>query len=129
MHPRSLALPVVIALALTTAACGSDDEPEGEVPRNTPALTIPTQPTEAPARGETTEDTTTDTETTPGDALPGGTETPATPPAAPTQGAPDTGGQAPNAPAAPPADATGGAAPGDGDFQEFCRQNPGVQGC
>ncbi|MEY2514598.1 MAG: hypothetical protein QOJ89_1956 [bacterium] len=126
MLSRCAALLAALALAGGLGACGSDDEFSTDIPRTSPDLTIPDATTEIPADTTSTTSTTATTSTVPG----GGTTPPAAvtpppvaqppvapPPSSTTGGAsPPTGGQS----------TTGGAQPGDGEFQDFCRQNPGA---
>ena len=126
MLARWAALLSILALSGAISACGADDEFSSDIPRTSPDLTIPTATTELPA------DTTATTSTTTTSTVPGATTPPAAaaPPAAatpPPAAAPSstTGGAAP-ATGGGAAPATGGAQPGDGEFEDFCRDNPGA---
>ena len=125
-----LALLAVLSLAGGLSACGADDEPSSDIPRTSPDLTIPTATTRLPP----------DTTTTPRRRRrtprrcsrrrrrpPSAPPPVVAPPVAPAgvddrrrRRRPRTGGQP----------TTGGAQPGDADFQNFCRENPGAgRGC
>ena len=123
LRSRALALLAILSLAAGLSACGSDDEPSSDIPRTSPDLTIPTATTQLPADDTTTNATTTATNTstlqqaTPPAVVapPPVVAPPVAPPASTTGGAAaaPTGGQR----------TTGGATPGDADFQNFCREN------
>jgi len=124
LRSRALTLLAILSLAGGLSACGSDDEPSSDIPRTSPDLTIPTATTQLPADDTATNATTTATNTsTQQQATPPAVVTPppvvappvAPPPVSTTGGATaaPTGGQR----------TTGGATPGDADFQNFCREN------
>ncbi len=130
LRSRGLALLAILSLAGGLAACGSDDEPSSDIPRTSPDLTIPTATTQLPADDTTTNATATSTSTstvqqaTPPAVVapPPVVAPPVAPPASTTGGATaaPTGGQR----------TTGGATPGDADFQNFCRENGNApEGC
>jgi hypothetical protein len=126
MLRRCAALLAAVALAGGLGACGADDELSTDIPRTSPDLTIPDATTEIPADTTGTTSTTVTTATVPDAgttppaavAPPPVVAPPVAPPASSTTGgaAPATGGQA----------TTGGAQPGDGEFETFCRDNPGA---
>jgi hypothetical protein len=126
MPARCAALLAALALAGGVAACGADDELSTDIPRTSPDLTIPASTTEIPADTTSSTTSTTTTATVPAGGTPpaaGVTPPPvvpppvAPPPSSTTGGAtPPTGGTA----------TTGGAQPGDGEFESFCRDNPGA---
>jgi len=119
-----------VALAGGLSACGADEELSSDIPRTSPDLTIPTATTElAPA--DTTPSTTTATiSTTPqagAAAPPAAVQPPPVAVAPPPPPASTTGGAGAGAGAGTQGTpTTGGAAPSDPDFQNFCRDNPGA---
>jgi hypothetical protein len=125
---RCAALLVALAVTAGLGACGADDELSPDIPRTSPDLTIPASTTDIPETGTTTSPATTTSPTGP-DA---GTTPPAAvapPPVAPTPITPPpsstTGGAVPPTRGQSTLD-TGGAQPDDGEFQNFCRDNPGA---
>jgi hypothetical protein len=126
---RCAALLAALAVAGGLGACGADDELSPDIPRTSPDLTIPASTTDIPETGTTTSPASTtstlalpDAGTTPPAAIapPPVAPTPVTPPPSST-----TGGAAPQTRGQSTVD-TGGAQPGDGEFQNFCRDNPGA---
>jgi len=130
MRPRCAVLLAAVAMGGALSACGADDELSSDIPRTTPDLTIPTATTELPPDDASTTSTTstTTTATTPagGAVTPPSAAAPAAPvtPPAPVPQAPATGGAGTDTGTQEPP--TGGAQAGDGDFQNFCRDNPGA---
>jgi hypothetical protein len=119
---RPLILLAVLALSGGLSACGSDDELTQQVPKTSPDLTIPTGTTAGrPAEATTTATTATATSTTQV-APPAAAAPPAAPPPAATPGSATTGGQAPTTGQS----TTGGTQAGGGEFENFCKQNPGA---
>lgn len=126
MALRCVALLAAVALAGGLGACGSDDDLSSDIPRTSPDLTIPTQTTPVSADETTTTSTTSTTSTTtlPDSTTPPPVAEPAAPPAQPVAppAAPTGGANA----GSTGQSTTGGASPGDPDFQNFCRENPGA---
>jgi hypothetical protein len=127
MLARWSALLTILALSVAVGACGADDEFSSDIPRTSPDLTIPTATTELPADTTATTSTATTTSTVPDATTPPAavappaavTPPPVAPPSSTTGGAaPATGGGG--------TPTTGGAQPGDGEFENFCRDNPGA---
>lgn len=116
-----LALLTAVALAGGMSACGSDEDLSTKIPRTSPDLTVPTgtTPASTATRTSTTATTTTTTQQTAPPAA--AAAPPATPPPAAATGSPTTGGATP----ATGQSTTGGAA-SNGEFDNFCAQNPGA---
>ena len=144
MRVRTSAVPVAVLLvtgALGLSGCGSDSNAADQVPKSTPDLTVPagaevvaggTTGSGSSTSTSTTGTDTTGTNTTGATTAPaaGGTTTSAAPPQtqapaqtqAPSGGTGGTGG----ATGGTTGGGTGGGTGGNGDFDEFCSQNPGA---